>query len=356
MRKINFILVTTCFLVLLLTFSPSFAFVSFRQRQEIRNLQRSAELDINAQLYGEAIDKYNKILSLGGKPRQIKWRLAEVHFQAGQYFSAIEKCQWCLEQKNSSAQKRKIYQLLGRSYFELGRYAEAIGIFREALNVFSKDGSLHYWLSLVYYKSDLFNEAFKECEKAIETGLANSELWLLAGDIATRKYLLDNAAQYYQKVEGEETKEAKYKLGQIFLRQRKFKQAREMFEGILKIDADSAPACFGIGESYFKENRFVQAEQFFHRALELDINLIQPQIGLVIIYLERGDYKKAEEILNQNRQSGVESKANYFLKGLIYYYQGEIPRAERTFKKIIRTEQNDLITQLSRELLQVIGE
>lgn len=333
------------------------AFTLFPRRKEINNLYRAAELDIKSQFYAEAVKKYAKLLALGVDPREINFYLAGVYFQAGKYPQVIEKCQWCLGQKISSGQRRKIYQLLGKSYFELGKYAEAIGTFREALGKFPKDARLHYWLGLVYYRSDLFNEALKECERAINRGLSIPGLWLLAGDICCQNHLRERAIQYYEKVKaGAEIKEAKYKLARIFLQQREFEKARKMFGEVLNIEPDFASAEAGIGESYFRENRFPQAEKFFQKALQLDPQLRRARIGLSIVYLEKKDYEKAQEILNQIRRGEADFQSAYFLQGLIYYYKEEFSRAKEIFEKIQVSGPDGLVSQLAGQFLQVMEE
>lgn len=358
-KNYRFVLLCFCFLVPFLTVIPFLgeAFISFQQRQEIRNLYRAAEMDIKSQFYDGAVEKYNKLLKLGVAPRRINFRLAEVYFAARKYSLAIEKCQQCLKAKIPSSQKLKVYELLGRSYFELGKYAEAIETFREALGKFPKASRLHYRLGLVYFRSDLFNQTLKECERAIALGLSTPGLWLLAGDISSRNYRLERAIQYYGKVEdGKELKEAKYKSGRIFLQQREFEKAREMFEQAVQIASDEGWPYAGIGESYFRENRFPQAEKFFRKALQLDPHLSRPRIGLSIIWLERRDYAEAQKALEQISRGGVDFQTAYFLRGLIFYYQEEFSQAKEIFKKIRVSGPDGLISQLVRQFLAVMGE
>jgi len=203
----------------------------------------------NAQsLVDEAINNIRIVLQ-DAKPSavpQLEYMLGKAYFYKNvlssyHYYSdlAIEHL---LASKNYGYEADDIPEYLGLSYSALGRIQESISAFTEALSVRESDVLLMS-IAEQYYKSGQPKTAVQYLFR-VNSVSQNEELIL----------------------------RSKTLLGQIYIDDEKYAEAREIFEAIIEKEPNSADAYYGLGVTYEKEGDLVKARAEWRKALRIQVN------------------------------------------------------------------------------------
>lgn len=78
-----------------------------------------------------------------------------------------------------------------------------------------------------------------------------------------------------------------------FFKERKYKEAIDVFSSVLETEPDNADIYNNLAVSYSCLGNFEQAEKFYIKALELDPELVQAYINLSDLYYKAGDLPSA---------------------------------------------------------------
>ncbi|MDD2617926.1 MAG: tetratricopeptide repeat protein [Bacteroidales bacterium] len=102
-----------------------------------------------------------------------------------------------------------------------------------------------------------------------EAGLYYGDWWLQQGDLrnALRIYTASLSGSPFENVELE------CRVGDVFLKQKKYWDASYAYERAIKIDQDLAEAHLGLGLSYIGIKQYPEAMQALNKAIDLDTNL-----------------------------------------------------------------------------------
>ena len=147
-----------------------------------------------------------------------------------------------LASKNYGYEADDIPEYLGLSYSALGRLQESIAAFTEALSVRESDVLLMS-IAEQYYKSGQPKTAVQYLFR-VNSVSQNEELILRSQTL----------------------------LGQIYIDDEKYEDARKIFEAILEKEPNSADAYYGLGVTYEKEGDLVKARAEWRKALRIQVN------------------------------------------------------------------------------------
>ncbi|MCX6795898.1 MAG: hypothetical protein NTW06_00160, partial [Candidatus Falkowbacteria bacterium] len=123
--------------------------------------------------------------------------------------------------------------------------------------------------------------------------------------------------------------------GPLYLKIRKFSQAKKEFLKIANVDSGNPYPYIGLGNVALERRNYFKAKSYFSRALKIKNNLSQALSGLAQIEFKLKNFKKLKRSLNKYQKIyplGVES----------YYFLGRIYEKEKKYHKAISFYQDSL--------------
>jgi arylsulfatase A-like enzyme/cytochrome c-type biogenesis protein CcmH/NrfG len=154
-----------------------------------------------------------------------------------------------------------LYYQLGGKYEKVGRYAEAIKLYRTALGRGIENARYHSRIADLLVRSGKKDDAIPEYEKAVQMNPA------------------DAASQT--------------NLATAYMEKGRLPDAERVFKWVIMTDPASAAAYNGLGLIAIQRHDGVTARGNFEKAVELDPDLIEAQLNLGLIYRMGGESAKA---------------------------------------------------------------
>ena len=154
-----------------------------------------------------------------------------------------------------------LYYQLGAKYEKVHRYADAMNLYRTALEKGIQNGRLHSRIADLLIRSGKKDEAIPEYEKAAQLNPA------------------DTASQT--------------NLATAYLDKGRLSDAERVFNWVITTDPASASAYNGLGLIAIQRQDAPTARGYFEKAVQLDPDLIEAQLNLGLIYRMAGEGAKA---------------------------------------------------------------
>ncbi len=308
-------------------FQKGYSFFSAKKKKEattyFTKVQNSKEYGSQAKYYlgfmayegddyKEATKYFDEVSGEEKYKEKLSYFQADMNFKLGKFDKAIELGKAAMA-KSNAIEKSELNKIIGESYFNLEKYAEAIPYLNQYKGKKGKwNNTDYYQLGYAYYKQNDFENAIAQFNK------------IVGGN--------DSVAQ-----------NAYYHLGESYLKTGKklqalnaFKNASEMsFNEQIQEDAalNYAKVSYEIGNSYQAVpdvlNAFIQKYPKSPAKLEIENLLIDS-------YITSKNYQGALDLLEKNKSS---NKAAYqkvaFYRGLELYTDGNYSEALKLFTKSI---------------------
>jgi tetratricopeptide (TPR) repeat protein len=118
-------------------------------------------------------EKVKKLIPKGIFRARIHFRLAECYEETKRYHSAISSYE---EARKTFPKVAAIYLGLGRTYFQLKRYREAIKNIKRVIELNDRENNAHFLLAKCYKNIGLTKQFNKELDKALLKSLHNCKL------------------------------------------------------------------------------------------------------------------------------------------------------------------------------------
>lgn len=308
-------------------FQKGYAFFSAKKKKEattyFTKVQNSKEYGSQAKYYlgfmayegddyKEATKYFDEVSGEEKYKEKLSYFQADMNFKLGKFDKAIELGKEAMA-KSNAIEKSELNKIIGESYFNLGKYAEAIPYLNQYKGKKGKwNNTDYYQLGYAYYKQNDFENAIAQFNK------------IVGGN--------DSVAQ-----------NAYYHLGESYLKTNKklqalnaFKNASEMsFDTQIQEDAalNYAKVSYEIGNSYQAVpdvlNAFIQKYPKSPAKLEIENLLIDS-------YITSKNYQGALDLLEKNKSSNkVAYQKVTFYRGLELYTDGNYSEALKLFVKSI---------------------
>ena len=308
-------------------FQKGYAFFTAKKKKEATSyftkVQNSKEYGSQAKYYlgfmayegddyKEATKYFDEVSGEEKYKEKLSYFQADMNFKLGKFDKAIELGKAAMA-KSNAIEKSELNKIIGESYFNLEKYAEAIPYLNQYKGKKGKwNNTDYYQLGYAYYKQNDFENAIAQFNK------------IVGGN--------DSVAQ-----------NAYYHLGESYLKTNRklqalnaFKNASEMsFNEQIQEDAalNYAKVSYEIGNSYQAVpdvlNAFIQKYPKSPAKLEIENLLIDS-------YITSKNYQGALDLLEKNKSS---NKAAYqkvaFYRGLELYTDGNYSEALKLFTKSI---------------------
>ncbi|MBL4694695.1 tetratricopeptide repeat protein [Candidatus Gracilibacteria bacterium] len=135
--------------------------------------------------------------------------------------------------------------------------------------------------------------------------------------------------------------------GDRFFAEGEFKIALKNYQRALSLDPQNIELLTTISDTQLKNNQANEAKKTIQKALEIKPKSLELKLKLVQSYFNLREIEKAKELIFQLDEDNLQVQ-NY--KGIILILAGEYDQAEKTFKKLSKSEDQELAKQAQKYL------
>jgi len=243
--------------------------------------------------------------------------------ESGKIEEAYEKIKTSLDENQKFPEMLK---LLGKLYFNMGDYSQAIECFEEYVNLNPSDNEYLYALSNTYRLYGKFNQAadiaerlYLRDQKNVLNLLNLASIYLELKVIGRANYMIEKALQiepeneqaknlkeiiyekrdkpaFKQEEIAEDKVEETYKQAENYYKEQHYAEAIELYEAIVSLDKYqySAKLLLKIANCYTHMNELNKAIIYYNRAISLDDFNFHAHNNLGGVYFRQGLYEKAK--------------------------------------------------------------
>ena len=288
--------------------NPKLAISSFKALTRIMPYEDQYHWEL-AELYeaqdrlNDALQSYERVVTIRPEQKSARNRLGQLYLQTGDYPAAVETFFHILSPLETFQAKDTLNN------------GDRGGIAR---NIGETEIEAHHGISLAYQAQNDFER---------------SEFHI------TRMIALLEAQGKRTRAITERIHEARYTLGQIYLKFNVSQKAIQTFSKILEDDAKYVPALSGIGIAYQMQDDVKSAENYLRKAIALasEEELPEAYNALGYLYAEQGiNLDEAATLVRRALKSAPKSGAYLDSLGLIYFKQGKLDAAIENLEQALR--------------------
>ena len=197
-------------------------------------------------------------------------------------------------------------------------------------------------LGFAFYKTEMYDEAEREYNKAlaIKSGDAEALFYLGLIAVARRDYTaarehLRKSAQYEQRAS------VLQNLGYVCMKLKSYDEAIEHLRAAQKLASDNTKVRCTLGMVYHKKGALDEAASMFEDVVKDSPEAMTPYMYLPYIYVQQGDAERAAEVLAR----AIDKFPRYtpFKNNLAVLYQklGRPEEAEKLYRQAVETDPRD---------------
>ena len=197
---------------------------------------------------------------------------------------------------------REATQLLGLSYYILGRAADAIPLLEKVREWFpSAHLDASYYLASAYMQVRRYDDARSAFAQAYDLPNDSAAADLLTARMLLRQEYEPVAEEYARKALAKEPKLplAHFLVGEIYLYKADIPRAIDEFEAELKVNPAHAPTYVRLADAYLRAARFDDAERVLSRSIYLDSTSSSAYMLLSRVLLRKNDPARATAALQR---------------------------------------------------------
>lgn len=226
------------------------------------------------------------------------------HVQRGELDRATEEFEECLKLDDQSLVG---LNGLGGVNFEIGLYEKAEEYFRRASRLAPNDPTYHAnlgWAVMRCYEEWRFEEAERECRRALEIDSTQTGAYGCLGVIAFKRGRLRQSEDYfldslrYGKREGNRTD-----LGALYVQMGRYEEAKKHLDEAIKINDNDFQAHLELGNLYVQTEKIKEAVWEFRRTKALNPHSEEAHHSLAAALMRAGDAGEAEQVLRSGLKS-----------------------------------------------------
>lgn len=157
----------------------------------------------------------------------------------------------------------KAYDYMGKAYLNMGKTADTIKVYKEAIRIYPTRDEFHLALGDIYLKEEQPEEALKAFESAVRLNPDSAE--------------------------------SRYSLGQSYLSASRLDAAREQFNRVVQLTPASAAGYYGLGQTARQAGDLQESVLQLNKAIRVNRNFEKAYIELAYAYADMGDFQNASE-------------------------------------------------------------
>jgi len=290
-------------------------------------------------------DYQTKIKQLKEKSKEqrnndkLYWLLSDLYVKDGNLTEAVNSLQNAIRIKDSIEYRKKLVEI----YQMQGRYREALGEIRVALQSVYNDAELNYLLGEVQLQLGRINNARYSLEKAVDLDPKNTlyleKLFWVYSNLSDEygKYMLERAEGVAEKLVKLEPKNKIYRtyLADIYLEKDEEFKAYQSYSKAVELAPEDTWVYIKLAQFYDKVGKSNKAEELYEYIVYLDDSL-ENQRRLADFYFKIGKYELA---LDEYQALQSRSAGNLNLKFKIaesYLAIGDNEKGLSIFNKILK--------------------
>lgn len=190
------------------------------------------------------------------------------------------------------------------SYYNKGKYIEALKSAKEAEACKPKDAELYYWIGLIYVKRDMDYDAIEALKKSLEIDPDYTEAHMALGMVYLKLERWDEAIKEFDFAARDELYTSPWialnNLGWAYMQKGDLDMAELSFKKALDQNNKFCPTYCNLGELYSKRGDSSKAIMNFNIAINLcPQNYARPHFLLALEYGRMGQFNYACKHLNQ---------------------------------------------------------
>jgi len=226
---------------------------------------------------------------------------------------------------------------LAEAHFEIGNYAEAIRTYQTATGLHPKVIPLYHNLGGLYMQRGQVPEAISAFQRVIQLDDTDAEAYLHLGWLHARQRKLTEAQTYLQSaIQRDNTlTHAYYGLAEVYVQQRQFDDAIATYHRLTDIHPNNAQAWVRQGVLHLKLEQVEEAMTVFAQAVAVDENSADAHNNLAWLYATQGrDLARAVALAERAVALDVNASRLDTL-AYAYYRHGAYPEAEQAILRAI---------------------
>ncbi len=288
-----------------------------------------AQLNVSLKNYDLALEIFKKIYNKT-KLEEIKINIAQIYMYKKKHKSAIDIL------KNSGLKDQNTKNILALSYMGEKDYETAIYYFKELTKIISDNSQLYYNISLCYKYLNNIQDSLKYALKAFETNHNDKDILLHIAYLYEELKDYSNAIIFLEKVAANNQDESiLYQLGILYKKSGDYKKAVESFDKVIHINPNNKNAMLNIALTY-KSIDMKNAIEIYYDIQKIFPNDLSIPFYIYLIYYEMFDYKNALnialELINRNSNEYL----YYIMAGDCYLELMEYTRAIDSYKEALK--------------------
>ena len=266
-----------------------------------RHHRELAELYVAQNRLDEALQSYERVVTIRPEQKSARNHLGQLYLQTGDYPAAIKTFLSVLSPLEEQSETNNVTG-------------------RPTRNVSEAEIEAHHGISLAYQAQNDFERSEFHITRVIN--LLEEQAKRTRSGFRTRSSERVELAKRIQ--------DARYTLGQIYLKFNDPRKAIQAFTKILDVNDEYVPALSGIGMAYQMQDDMKRAETSLRRAIELSAEEELPDAynALGYLYAEQGiNLDEAAALVRRALKSVPKSGAYLDSLGFIYFKQGKLDAA-----------------------------
>jgi tetratricopeptide (TPR) repeat protein len=266
---------------------------------------------------------------------QVDHLLGLAHYQKGDYTRAAEYLSLTIkEANNASRQYQQAVELLGMSYYFLGRIKEGIPYLEQVKTWAPGNVEMAYVLGNSYIRTQN-PEGSRECFArmfAIPPGTASA--YLINAQMMIRQQVETMAEKELQKALELDPKlpQANFLLAELAIYGAQIERGIELLKNEIAINPAFGMAYYRLGEAYTRNLKWDEAIAPLQKSIWLSPFFSGPYIVLGKVYLKKGDLPNAENILKRALRMDPNNFTGHHLLAQVLQQANRVEEARKEFE------------------------
>jgi len=293
----------------------------------------------------EAIAELKRFAALDPTAKGVNHELGVAYYHEGEYLEAARYFERALQENPND---RDAAQLMGLSYYSVGRPADAIPAL-EKVRAWYPNANMDaiYILGICYALTKRYLDARRTFAKLYKVPEESAAAHLTLASMLVRQGF-DPVAEAEARAALELAPQlplAHFTLGELCVYKADYDRALAEYKAELAINPGYAPALSHLGEVFWRLSRYDESEEAVQRAIWLDSTSAEPYVILGKVFFKKRLWMTAEHML-QRAITGDPSNytAHYFL-AQVYKATGKPEAAEREMSIAIRLQEKQGVNQ-----------
>ena len=236
------------------------------------------------------------------------------------------------------------YYNRGDTFFDLGKFEDAIQNYDKAIELDSNVNSVYYYnRGNAYFSLGKFEEAIQDYNKAIDLNPNDDLSYSNRGNAYFSLGKFEDAIQDYNKAIDLNPNNASYynNRGTTFTNLEKYEDAIQDYNKTIDLNPNDNYAYFNRGAAFTYLNEYEKAINDFNKAIDLNPNDDSAYFNRGTAFTNLSNYEKAINDFNKAIDLNSNNASYYNYRGTLYINQGNYDEAVKDFSKAIELNPND---------------